>query len=121
MKKTFFAESALLAALSVVLILLIDPYNIMMKLMLSGAVLVVLVVLYTVKFIVIFREKPQDERDLAHRFRSSGVSYYTVSILLFIGVLVESLTGDIDSWLVVSLAGLFVSKLVSMVYLEIYK
>ena len=121
MKKTFFVEAILLAVLSLLLVLLIDPFNIIMKMMLSGVVVVALAVLYTTKFIVIWRENPQDERDLAHRFRSSWISYYTVSVLLFVGVLVESLTGDIDIWLIISLIGLFVSKLASMVYLEIYK
>lgn len=121
MKKTFFAEVILLALLTVVLVLLIDPFNIMMKLMLSGAVVVTLSVLYAAKFLVIWREKPQDERDLQHRFRSSWTSYYTVSVLLFIGVLVESLTGHIDIWLIIALIGLFVTKLGSLIYLEIYK
>ena len=121
MKKTFFVEAILLAILSVLLVLLIDPFNLMMKLMVSGGVVVALAVLYITKFIVIWREDPQDERDLAHRFRSSWISYYSVSMLLFIGVLAESLTGDIDIWLIISLTGLFVSKLASMIYLEIYR
>ena len=121
MKKTFFVETILLAVLSLLLILLIDPFNLMMKLMMSGVVVVALIILYITKFIVIWRENPQDERDLAHRFRSSWISYYSVSMLLFIGVLTESLTGDIDTWLIISLIGLFVSKLASMIYLEIYK
>jgi hypothetical protein len=121
MKKTFFAEVILLALLTILLVLLLDPFNIIMKLMLSGVVAGALVVLYIVKFFIIWKEKPQDERDLSHRFYSSWVSYYTVSALLFIGVLAESLTGHMDVWLIISLAGLFVTKLGTLIYLEIYK
>jgi hypothetical protein len=121
MKKTFFAEAILLGTLSVLLILLIDPFNMIMKMMLSGIIVFILSVLYVTKFIVIWREKPQDERDLDHRFYSSWISYYTVSALLFVGVLVESLTGHIDIWMIIALTGLFISKLGSLIYLEIYK
>ena len=121
MKKTFFAEVILLSLLTIALILLLDPFNIMMKLMISGVVAVGLLILYIAKFFIIWREKPQDERDLQHRFYSSWVSYYTVSALLFIGVLVESLAGHADMWLIISLTGLFVTKLGSLIYLEIYK
>lgn len=121
MKKTIFTESSLLLALSVLLLLLLNPFNIMMKLMLSAGVVALLVILYLIKFFIIWREKPQDERDLKHRFQSSWASYSTVSILLFIGVVVEALRGDVDVWLIVALTGMFISKLVSLLYLEIYR
>ncbi len=121
MKKTIFAESALLALLSGLLILLLNPFNIMMKLMLSAGVIACLIILYLVKFFIIWREKPQDERDIQHRFQSSWASYSTVSVLLFVGVVFEALQGSVDVWLVTALAGMFISKLVSLLYLEIYK
>lgn len=121
MKKTIFAECALLAILSILLLLLLDPLHLMMKVMLSMGVIVVLIFLYLIKFFLIWREKPQDERDLAHRFKSSWASYSTVSVLLFMGVIVEALQGDVDVWLITALAGMFISKLVSLLYLEIYR
>lgn len=121
MKKTFYVEIILLALLALFLLLVLDPFHIVMKLMLSGVVLGFLSILYVVKFIIIWKEKEQDERYLAHRFYSSWVSYYTVSLLLFVGVFIESLNGMPDTWLIISLAGLFLTKLGSLVYLEIYK
>lgn len=121
MKKTIFAESALLALLSILCVMLLNPFNLMMKLMLSLGVIALLVVLYLVKFFIIWREKPQDERDLKHRFQSSWVSYSTVSILLFIGVVVEALQGQVDVWLIIAITGMFFSKLASLLYLEIYR
>lgn len=121
MKKTIFTESALLLVLSILLLLLLNPFNIMMKLMLSAGVVALLVILYVIKFFIIWKEKPQDERDLNHRFKSSWASYSTVSVLLFIGVIFEALSGDVDVWLVVALTGMFISKLVSLLYLEVYK
>ena len=121
MKKTFYAEIILLGALLVLLVLLLDPLHIIMKLMLSGFIVACLAVLYLVKLVIIVKEKPQDERDLQHRFYSSWVSYYTVSIILFIGVFVESLHGMADTWLIIALGGLFITKLGSLIYLEIYK
>lgn len=121
MKKTVFIESALLALLSGLLLWLLNPFNLMMKVMLSTGVIVCLAVLYLVKFFIIFKEKPQDERDLQHRYHSSWASYSTVSILLFVGVIVESLQGVVDLWLIVAFAGMLISKLISLVYLEVYK
>lgn len=121
MKKTIFIECFLLTLLSGLLVWLLNPFNLMMKVMLSGGVIVCLIVLYLVKFFVIFKETPQDERDLQHRYHSSWASYSTVSILLFVGVIVESLQGDVDVWLVIAFAGMLISKLVSLIYLEVYK
>lgn len=121
MKKTLYIEIALLGTLTILLAFLLDPFHFFMKLVLSGAVLGSLAVLYVIKFIVIWKEKRVDERDLHHRFYSSWVSYYTTSFLLFLGVVVESLSGMPDKWLVISLAGLFITKLGSLIYLEIYK
>lgn len=121
MKKTIFAEAVLLGLLSLMLLLLLNPFHIMMKLMVSSAVLGALVILYVIKFFLIWREKPQDERDLQHRFQSSWTSYSVVSVILFTGVVVESLSGGVDVWLVAAIAGMFLSKLASIVYLEIYK
>lgn len=121
MKKTFYLETVLLAFLAIFLFLILDPFHIVMKLMLSGFVLGIVSILYIIKFVVIWREKEQDERYLAHRFYSSWVSYYTVSFLLFIGVFIESLNGTPDTWLIISLAGLFLTKLGSLLYLQIYK
>jgi hypothetical protein len=93
----------------------------MMKIMLSVGTVVILSVLYVTKFIVIWREKGQDERDANHRFYSSWVSYAVTSMLLFIGVVVEGLSGHVDTWLVIVFTGLLLSKLCSLVYLQIYK
>lgn len=121
MKKTIFIESALLTLLSILCLMLLNPFNLMMKLMLSAGVVALLVILYVVKFFIIWREKPQDERDLKHRFQSSWASYSTVSVLLFIGVVAEALQGEVDVWLIVALTGMFISKLVSLLYLEVYR
>lgn len=121
MKKTIFAESILLGILSLMLLLLLNPFHVMMKLMVSSLVLGALIGLYVVKFFLIWREKPQDERDLQHRFQSSWTSYTIVSLLLFTGVIVESLQGSVDIWLIVAIAGMFLSKLISIIYLEIYR
>ena len=121
MKKTIFIEAALLLLLSGMLLWLLDPFNLMMKVMLSSGVIIALAVLYLVKFFVIFKEKPQDERDIQHRYHSSWASYITVSVLLFAGVIVESIQGEVDIWLIIAFTGMLISKLISLVYLEIYK
>lgn len=120
-RKTVYLESVLLALMSVFLLLLVNPLHIMMKLMLSVGVITSLITLYIVKFLIIWREKPQDERDLEHRFKSSWASYSTVSILLFTGIIFEAFEGQVDTWLIISLAGMFISKLISLLYLEIYR
>ena len=121
MKKTFYVEIFLLALLAVFLFLILDPFHIVMKMMLSGVVLASLTVVYLIKFLIIWREKKLDERDLSHRFYSSWVSYYITSVILFVGVFTESLHGMPDTWLIISLASLFVTKLGSLIYLHIYE
>ena len=121
MKKTIFLESFLLVLLSGLLLWLLNPFNLMMKLMLSSGVVALLIVLYLIKFFVIWREKPQDERDIQHRFHSSWASYSIVSLLLICGIVVEAIQGEVDVWLVIAFTGMLISKLISLVYLEMYK
>jgi hypothetical protein len=120
-RKTVYLEAVLLALLSLLLLLFIDPLHLTVKLMFSVGIIASLITLYTVKFFIIWREKPQDERDLSHRYRSSWAAYTVGSLLLFVGIIVESFQGGVDEWLLISLAGMFIAKLVSMLYLEMYK
>ncbi len=121
MKKTIFAECILLTLLIGLLLLLINPFHTNTEVMLSVAVVISLVVLYLLKFFLIFKEKPQDERDLEHRFHSSWASYSVASVILFVGVIVQALQGMVDIWIVAALLAMFASKLISLLYLEVYK
>lgn len=121
MKKTIFAECILLTLLIGLLLLLINPFHTNTEVMLSVAVVISLVVLYLLKFFLIFKEKPQDERDLEHRFHSSWTSYSVASVILFVGVIVQALQGMVDIWIVAALLAMFASKLISLLYLEVYK
>ena len=121
MKTSFFAEVILLSLLSVLSIFLLNPFNIIMKLMIASGVVTLLVILYVIKFVIIWKEKSQDERDIQHRFYSSWISYVVTSVLLFSGIVIESLQGSIDTWLIISITGLFITKLTSLVYLEVYR
>ncbi len=121
MQKTFYAEVTLLTLLSTVLLFLLNPFDMMMQIMLSVGVVALLVILYITKFIIIWREKDQDERDASHRFYSSWVSYAVTSVLLFVGIVVEGLSGNVNTWLIIAFSGLLISKLCALVYLRIYK
>ena len=121
MKKTIFAECILLTLLIGLLLLLINPFHTNTEVMLSVAVVISLVVLYLLKFFLIFKEKTQDERDLEHRFHSSWASYSVASVILFVGVIVQALQGMVDIWIVAALLAMFASKLISLLYLEVYK
>lgn len=119
-KKSFYGETVLAIILTILLLLLVKPFNLIMDDMVYMTVLAAAIVVHIAKVILVWGEKPQDERDLSHRFYSSWISYISVSSVLIVGIAVQgSMHGNVDPWLPFALAMLFIGKLVSRIYLEI--
>lgn len=120
LKKSFYLESFLVIILSILLLLLVKPFNLIMDTEVYITVLALAVIIHIIKVIIVWSEEPQDERDLQHRFYSSWISYIAVSTVLIVGIAVQgSMHGNVDPWLPFALAALFIGKLISRIYLEI--
>lgn len=121
MKKTLIIETSLVLGLMALLALLFDPFHIYMNykgyIFLSGLAAGVYFILVS----FVWGEKVSDERENEHRFLASRIAYLAGSMILILGIIVQSRTMHVDPWLPIALAVMFVAKLFSRIYAEKYK
>jgi hypothetical protein len=116
--KFAWSEGALALAIIVALLILINPFHMLMP---PAAVLLLAMLLGTlvIGFALFFwREQPRDERDQAHTMQASRVSYILGAGVLLVAIIIQSLMHDLDVWLPVSLGAMVVGKLLLRWWLE---
>jgi len=116
MKNNLKIEVVISLVLVVLAVLLLNPFHFWMPNMIHMVMLALTLVVFAFFAIFILREKVQDERDTAHRMLSGRVAFLTGSALLTIGIVVQSLKGTVDVWLVVVLVAMVLSKIVTRIY-----
>lgn len=116
MKNNFIKEIIISLVLIILAILLLNPFYFWMPTMIHMTMLALTLVIFAFFAIFILREKVQDERDAVHRMLSGRVAFLTGSTLLTIGIVIQSLQGAVDVWLVVVLVAMVLSKLVTRMY-----
>ncbi len=66
--------------------------------------------------VFVLREKVGDEREAAHRMLSGRVAFLIGSALLTVAIVTQSFQDSVDTWLVVVLVAMVLSKLVTRIY-----
>ncbi len=116
MKNNLKIEGVISLVLVILTVLLLNPLHFWMPNMMHMVMLTLTLVIFALFAIFILREKVQDERDAVHRMLSGRVAFLTGSTLLTIGIVVQSLEDKVDTWLVVVLVAMILSKLVTRIY-----
>jgi hypothetical protein len=107
----FGSELGVSIAVLAVLTLLVHPYWMPM-----GLIVVCIAMLAVLVFglgVFVWREKPRDEREYQLMAQTGRSAYLTGAAVLTIGVAVQTLQHRIDIWLVLSLAGMVLVKVIS--------
>ena len=116
MKNNLKIEMTISLTLVILAILLLNPFHFWMPNMVHMMMLAFTLVTIALFAIFILREKVQDERDTVHRMLSGRVAFLMGSILLTIGIVIQSLQDTMDVWLVVVLVAMVLSKLLTRMY-----
>lgn len=106
--------------LVVLLVLFLNPFQkIWMPTM--GAVMVILAVIIVFIFYISFfwKEAARDEREDMHRYFAGRFGFISGSGLLLAGILVESLNHKLDNWLVITLVGMVLGKVIGSLYSQL--
>lgn len=107
----------IISAIFVVLLFLkVDPFGWTMPNDVQMVILVLVIVTFAVYAGLMFREKARDEREAQHIHIASRAGYLVGVALLVAGVVVGSLSGSLNSWLVVVLAGMIIGKMVAFIW-----
>lgn len=116
MKNNSLKEVGISVLLVVVAFFVLNPFDFWMPTMAHMVMLALLLVVFAVFSIFLYREKPGDERDVLHTLNSGRVAFMVGSTFLTLGIVVQALEDSVDAWLVVTLIGMVVSKLLSRIY-----
>ena len=101
-------------------ILVLNPFHFWMPMPLQMMVLGATIAAFGVVAGFVVRERAGDERDVAHRMRAGRVAFLAGTAVLVIGIIVQSFTHQVDSWLVGALAVMLIAKMLFRVYEDRY-
>ena len=121
----FFKENIYEFGIAVVLIILIvsflDPFMLWMPSNLAMFVLLAALVTFLLFAVFVWQEKARDEREEYHRMLASRVGWLSGASVVMIGLVVQGLQHNIDSWLVYVLLVMVIAKLATHVYVKMKK
>ena len=104
--------SVLMIVLSVIKL---DPFDWSMPTPVQMLFLGLLIAAFGLYSGLLYREKARDERDAYHLHKASRFGYIAGVTTLVAAIVVQSLNGTLDPWIVIALSVMIVAKLVSRV------
>jgi hypothetical protein len=111
-------EILMAVGLIIILVFLLNPFDIYYSNMVLMSSLTVLILLFIFFSIFILKDKPVDEREEAHQSFAGRVAYLCGTAVMITGIVVQSISHSIDIWLVVALGVMIVSKLLATTHIE---
>lgn len=116
MTKNTYMQVASAAIVLVLALLLLNPFHFWMPDMAHMAMLGFLLVAFAVLSVYLLQENGGDEREATHRMLAGRVAFFVGSLILVIGIALESMHGTPDTWLVLALAGMILGKMLARFY-----
>lgn len=107
--------------LAVLLVLLTDPFMLIMPDMLGMAVLLCASVLLCLWTGLVMQEKVTDEREAFHRMNAGRTAYLLGISVLSTALVVQGLTHTIDPWIALALGVMIIGKLFARIYADFYR
>jgi hypothetical protein len=104
-----------LAILGIAIIFL-NPGHLAMPESIQSMLIVGLIISFLTFAAYLFREKSSDERESIHILTAGRISYLVGVGTLILGIVMQALKHEIDTWLVIALCAMVFSKLLSRIY-----
>jgi uncharacterized membrane protein len=109
--KQNISEWLLGAATIIALVLLINPFNIIMTSVFSLTLIMILAVALIAFAVFVWHEKPRDEREALHGLKAGHISYFIGGGVLVLAIIVQVIQHDLDKWLAAALGAMVITKL----------
>ncbi len=116
--KNNLKESSIVCILVILLLFLVNPFDVFMPTMMEMLVVAMAGLLFLVFAGFFWKEKALDEREELHRFLAARFAYLVGAGILMFAILVQSFAHHIDTWIIVALIGMLVAKVFGRVYAE---
>lgn len=119
MKFKFTGEITIAVLMILILLSFIRPTMLLMPSNLEMMLGLFLIILFLVFFSLVWKEKYADERENFHRLHAGRVSFMVGTSVLVIGIAFQSLSHDVDPWLVYTLILMILAKVGARVYSQL--
>lgn len=117
MKKSFIAELIISLTLILLLMTFVSKEDILMPMSPAMIMFILISVLFVVFSALLFREEERDEREALHKLKAARFSYLVGIVLLIGSILVQTFhTENIDPFIIVTLIGMVVAKILARIY-----
>lgn len=105
------SEWLLALAIIAALILILNPFGVIMTSPYTLTVLMILGIAVIAFGAFVWRERFRDEREELHAMRANRLSYFAGGAVLVVAIISETIAHKLDIWLLVALATMVVTKL----------
>lgn len=102
--------------LLLLLILFLNPLQFWMPDNFLMLLILLLLLVFAVFASFLWREAASDEREHVHRARAGRVGFLIGAGLLVVGIAVQAWQHTVDVWLVITLGGMILGKISSLIY-----
>jgi uncharacterized membrane protein YfcA len=117
MKNNSFGEVGISILLIILLFISLNPFRLFMPSVVEMTIVCVLVAVFGIFAIFMWREKIADEREGLHRLLASRAGFLVGGILLTLGILVQAIFHQAeDPWLKAALGGMVLAKIGALMY-----
>lgn len=118
MLSKIFSEKVVTVLLVLFLIWFANPFGFWMTDAFHMTLLGLIVTLFAIFAMFLWRELVVDEREQLHRFIGTRFAYTAGGVLLLVGIIVQAFSHKIDPWLPFVLTGMVLAKILGRYYAE---
>ena len=114
--KYFLNELTVSLILIILLVLLLNPFGFWMPTTLLMILILGLLIVFTAFGILIWKEKVKDERQNFHLMLAGRTAFLTGAAVLIIGIITQSLSHTLDTWLILALGIMILAYISTLIY-----
>lgn len=116
MKNNLQKQVIFTSILSLILLVFINPFDIFISVKIWMTLIFIFLILLVIFLALLWKTKPEDEREDEHIKFGSKVSFIAGAGVLTLGMVYQSLTKDFDIWLPATLLAVIVTRLIAIIY-----
>jgi hypothetical protein len=119
MKSMHQSEIVVSLVLVGLLLYFLRPTQLLMPMSVEVTVILFFVVAFLIFSALVWKESFSDERENLHRLMAGRISFIAGTAVLAFGIIVQSMSHDIDAWLVYTLIVMILAKSASRIYSQV--
>ena len=114
--KNNITETLVTIALITLAVILLNPFHFWMPDMMHTGMMATALLIFGIFASFVLREKSIDERDDLHRALAGRNAFLAGATIIILGIVVQGYWRSVDTWLVVALTAMIVTKVATRIW-----